>query len=348
MPGSTCWTATGVRCSPARTTRTPSWRAIPGTEYAAWHLGLTVGATDETKARYAFVYGDLRRVHRTALIACVYRASEWRHKEVELAAHDLLQHLDHLRLRDYASTQPKPQSVTPGCSDVPSELVRAVEAHRPVERVGSCHQRVRRDHHLAHAVLAGPLQAGLDQRPADTPPAAGRQRPPASGTRAWSLARASSATATRRGHQVTVPSSSTSARRPPPPTARPPGLAARRRQLRLVARSRPVSGESQQIVGVIALGGDRAASAYSVGPGQAYEQAHTSNSPTKPDPALGSSNRPSPPDTSAPSTWMLSGARAVQHQNETLPGELGVAVACHLAPAARPCARPGPTSKVVR
>jgi hypothetical protein len=28
------------------------------------------------------------------LIACVYRASEWRHKEVELAAHDLLQHLD--------------------------------------------------------------------------------------------------------------------------------------------------------------------------------------------------------------------------------------------------------------
>ena len=63
-------------------------------EYAAWHLGLTVGATDETKARYAFVYGDLRRVHRTALIACVYRAAEWRHKKVELAAHDLLQHLD--------------------------------------------------------------------------------------------------------------------------------------------------------------------------------------------------------------------------------------------------------------
>ena len=63
-------------------------------EYGAWHLGLTEGANDETKARYAFVYGDLRRVHRTALIACVYRASEWRHKEVELAAHDLLQLLD--------------------------------------------------------------------------------------------------------------------------------------------------------------------------------------------------------------------------------------------------------------
>ena len=63
-------------------------------EYAEWHLGLTQGAEDETKARHAFVYGDFRRVHRTALIACVYRASEWRHKDVELAAHDLLQHLD--------------------------------------------------------------------------------------------------------------------------------------------------------------------------------------------------------------------------------------------------------------
>ena len=63
-------------------------------EYAAWHLGLTEGAEDETKARYAFVYGDFRRIHRTALIACVYRAAEWRHKQVELAAHDLLQLLD--------------------------------------------------------------------------------------------------------------------------------------------------------------------------------------------------------------------------------------------------------------
>jgi hypothetical protein len=63
-------------------------------DYAAWHLGLTEGASDETKARYAFVYGDFRRIHRTGLIACVYRASEWRHKEIELAAHKLLQHLD--------------------------------------------------------------------------------------------------------------------------------------------------------------------------------------------------------------------------------------------------------------
>lgn len=66
-------------------------------EYSEWHLGLTDGATDETKGRYAFVYGDFRRLHRTGLIACVYRASEWRHKDVELAAHELLQYLDNSR-----------------------------------------------------------------------------------------------------------------------------------------------------------------------------------------------------------------------------------------------------------
>ncbi len=63
-------------------------------EYAAWHLGLTDGATDETKGRYAFVVGDFRRVHRSGLIASHYRAAEWRHKSIELAAHELLQVLD--------------------------------------------------------------------------------------------------------------------------------------------------------------------------------------------------------------------------------------------------------------
>ena len=69
--------------------KTHSWD-----EYAEWHLGLREGAAAETKARYAFLYGDFRRVHRMGLIACLYRAAEWRHKEIELAAHELLQHLD--------------------------------------------------------------------------------------------------------------------------------------------------------------------------------------------------------------------------------------------------------------
>jgi hypothetical protein len=66
-----------------------SWEA-----YEEWHLGLTEGARDETKARYAFVYGDFRRVHRSGLIACLYRAAEWRHTAVMEAAYDLLRQLD--------------------------------------------------------------------------------------------------------------------------------------------------------------------------------------------------------------------------------------------------------------
>ena len=63
-------------------------------DYAKWHLGFTEGASDETKGRYAFVVGDFRRIHRTGIIACHFRAAEWRHKEIELAAHELLQYLD--------------------------------------------------------------------------------------------------------------------------------------------------------------------------------------------------------------------------------------------------------------
>ena len=66
-------------------------------EYAAWHLGLTVGAAAETKARYAFVYGDFRRLHRMGLIACRYRAAECNHKSLALAAHELIQLLDRTR-----------------------------------------------------------------------------------------------------------------------------------------------------------------------------------------------------------------------------------------------------------
>ena len=66
----------------------------PWDDFGAWHLGLTVGASVGTKARYAFVFGDFRRVHRSGIIACHFRAAEWRHKEIELAAHELLQLID--------------------------------------------------------------------------------------------------------------------------------------------------------------------------------------------------------------------------------------------------------------
>jgi hypothetical protein len=63
-------------------------------EYSEWHLGLTEGASDDTKARYAFVFGDFRRIHRTGIIAVLYRAAEWRHKAIEKVAYELLQDLD--------------------------------------------------------------------------------------------------------------------------------------------------------------------------------------------------------------------------------------------------------------
>jgi hypothetical protein len=65
-------------------------------EYADWHLALTESAAVETKARYGFVYGDFRRVHRSGVIACLYRAAEWRHTEVMETAYDLLRYLDEI------------------------------------------------------------------------------------------------------------------------------------------------------------------------------------------------------------------------------------------------------------
>jgi len=69
--------------------KTHSWE-----EYGSWHLALTDGPAEETKARYAFVFGDFRRLHRMGLVACYYRAAEWEHTEVMVAAHKLLLYLD--------------------------------------------------------------------------------------------------------------------------------------------------------------------------------------------------------------------------------------------------------------
>jgi hypothetical protein len=63
-----------------------------GTIHGAARGSPTAGATTDEGQ----VCLRLRRlaIHRSGLIACVFRASQWRHKKVELAAHDLLQELD--------------------------------------------------------------------------------------------------------------------------------------------------------------------------------------------------------------------------------------------------------------
>jgi hypothetical protein len=82
------------RVQPTAAEETAFLNAHSWDDYGQWYLGLTDGAKDETKARYAFVFGDFRRVHRMGIIACLYRAAEWRHKAIERAAYDLLQYLD--------------------------------------------------------------------------------------------------------------------------------------------------------------------------------------------------------------------------------------------------------------
>src|SRR5688500_8252746 len=62
--------------------------------YGAWHLAIDPDASEDTKKRYAFPYGDFRRVNRAALIHGKQRAAQNDHTEVEQAADDLLQRLD--------------------------------------------------------------------------------------------------------------------------------------------------------------------------------------------------------------------------------------------------------------
>jgi hypothetical protein len=62
--------------------------------YGEWHLALDTEASDETKDRYGFPYGDFRRVIRAALIHAKQRAVQNGHEKVAAAAGDLLDRLD--------------------------------------------------------------------------------------------------------------------------------------------------------------------------------------------------------------------------------------------------------------
>jgi hypothetical protein len=62
--------------------------------YGEWHLALDTEASEETKDRYAFPFGDFRRVVRSGLIAGKQRAAQNDHVDVERAADELLEHLD--------------------------------------------------------------------------------------------------------------------------------------------------------------------------------------------------------------------------------------------------------------
>ena len=63
-------------------------------EFAEWHLAIDPDASEGTKGRFAFPYGDFAKVNRAALIHAKQRASQNDHGEIEKAADELLQHLD--------------------------------------------------------------------------------------------------------------------------------------------------------------------------------------------------------------------------------------------------------------
>ena len=65
--------------------------------FAEWHLAINPDASEGTKGRFAFPYGDFSKVNRAALIHAKQRAAQNDHDEIEEAADDLLQRLDQKR-----------------------------------------------------------------------------------------------------------------------------------------------------------------------------------------------------------------------------------------------------------
>ncbi len=62
--------------------------------YGQWHLGIEEGASEETKGRFGFPYGNFKKVNRAALIHAKQRASQNDHDDIAKAADELLQRVD--------------------------------------------------------------------------------------------------------------------------------------------------------------------------------------------------------------------------------------------------------------
>jgi hypothetical protein len=62
--------------------------------FAEWHLAVDPEASEETKKRYAFPYGDFAKVNRAAVIHAKQRASQNDHDEIAAAADELLKKID--------------------------------------------------------------------------------------------------------------------------------------------------------------------------------------------------------------------------------------------------------------
>ena len=55
------------------------------TDFSRWHLGVDPAASEDTKGRFSFPFGDFRKVHRCAVIAAESRAAQFDHPQIALA-----------------------------------------------------------------------------------------------------------------------------------------------------------------------------------------------------------------------------------------------------------------------
>jgi hypothetical protein len=63
-------------------------------EFAKWHLGENTEATEGTKGRYLFPYGDFAKLHRCAVISAESRAGQYDHPKIKKAFKQLLDGID--------------------------------------------------------------------------------------------------------------------------------------------------------------------------------------------------------------------------------------------------------------
>ena len=63
-------------------------------EFAKWHLGEDTDATEGTKGRYLFPYGDFTVLHRCAVISGESRAAQYDHPTIAKAFKELLEAID--------------------------------------------------------------------------------------------------------------------------------------------------------------------------------------------------------------------------------------------------------------
>src|SRR5215204_213044 len=82
-----------LRRRPSRPPFRPADRVLLAAISQALHAGRRRRSPSGPRRCCARI-GNWWRAAGMGLIACHYRAAEWRHKEIELAAHELLQYLD--------------------------------------------------------------------------------------------------------------------------------------------------------------------------------------------------------------------------------------------------------------